>query len=100
MAETIAVTPSGTVGKAVFAATRKGRLLGYVLATSAAVGKIKFRHGVNNSGEVAWEDRTVPAAVSGEVAKQMFEGDQIIRFDRGMHVTVIGTGGIAYLLIG
>lgn len=91
--DTQEISPSGTVGKQVFAAgtsPKKTKLMGFILSPGAASAvSVVIREG-NASGEVKYELNTVKAD-----PKQIHCFGQ--RFDRGMHVKVIGTGGYCIL---
>lgn len=87
------VTVSGTVGKQVYATSDDSiRLLG--LSTYSPSGKcnVAIRSG-NASGSVVLE----VAAPSGE--SLCFEFPNNIKFDKGMHVKVLGTNAKAYLFV-
>jgi hypothetical protein len=85
------VTPSGTVGKQVFAAGTQKILCGVLLATSSAVSTamVVIRNG-NASGE------RVLTLVCGTKNSVSFPMEDM-RFDLGMHVKVTGPAATAYL---
>lgn len=89
---TKSVAVSGTVGKQVFASTSPVILKGLNLFSLSASAYVKIRDG-NASGEVVLE-HSVPVATSNS-----FLLEEGIRFDKGMHVKVLGTGGVCYLLL-
>ena len=90
------VTVSGGVGKQVFGATTDSVVLrGIMLTLSGANGSVVIRDG-NASGEVKYTIRglsgstpTTPVELPGRGA----------RFDKGMHVKVLGSGALAYLFV-
>jgi len=84
------VTVSGTVGKQVYATTIPIILKGFTLTPSAANATIKIRDG-DASGDVRFFGRTVSAGGSSSFSFGK------IRFDRGMHVKIIGAAAVAYL---
>lgn len=89
------VTVSGTVGKQVFAVTNtKVVLKGFAVSPSGANATIKIRDG-NASGDVVFFGRYLSAQGSKE---HRFD-DCGMRFDKGMHVKVIGANAEAYLYI-
>jgi len=91
MSELKEVTVSGSVGKQVFPSTRPVKVRSVILvAVSAAVATI--RDG-NNSGEV----KLVTIGPAGNTNQVVF--DPCVRFDKGMHVKVIGTSSKVYLEI-
>lgn len=83
---------SGTVGQQSLATTKAGILRGYSLVGSGAV-RMQIRDG-NASGTMVWEARGATSAGGA----YHFPGEGI-RFGKGMHVKIIGTGGTAYLLL-
>ena len=89
------VTPSGTVGKQVFATTNKPvKLHGFTASPSGANLTVKIRDGGANaaSGEVVFFGRFL----SAQGARQVSFEDPMY-FTKGLHVTVIGANGAAYL---
>ena len=89
-----AVAISGAVGKQVFADSDEPIILESVIASPGAASAltITVRDG-NASGETKLVTKT-EAAVS-----RTYPLGKGVRFDKGMHVKVIGTGGVAYLVI-
>jgi len=92
MAESVQVTPSGSVGKQVYAATVPKVLESVFLDAPTSGATVTVRDG-NASGDVRLQ-MTVPVAVGFNSAEL-----DCVRFDRGMHVKVTGVGATAYLLI-
>lgn len=90
--DSLEVTASGTVGKQVFAAgasPKQVKLCGFVLtASGTSAGMVVIRDG-NASGEVKYTVRTVL-----NTSRPVEVGCQ--RFDKGMHVKVLG-GATCYL---
>lgn len=88
------VAISGAVGKQVFADSDEPVILESVIATAgdASAVIVTVRDG-NASGEVK-----LIAKSQAVVSRDMRLGHGV-RFDKGMHVKVIGTGGTAYLVI-
>ena len=89
---TKAVAVSGTVGKQVFASTVPVVLKGYSIYCPTSAATVTIRDG-NASGEILHEGQS-PLDDSREFCFK--EG---IRFDKGMHVKVLGIGSSAYLYI-
>ena len=87
------VVPSGTVGKQTFATTVKAILYGLHASPSGANMTVKIRDG-NASGDVVYFGKFLSAYGAKDVP---FSNG--IRFDKGMHVKVIGALGAAYLEI-
>lgn len=91
---TKAVAVSGTVGKQVFAITGAPVILkGYSIYCPTSAATVTIRSG-NASGDIIHEGQS-PLDDSREF--EFCEGG--IRFDRGMHVKVLGVGSSAYLYI-
>lgn len=87
------VAISGAVGKQVYASVKPVVLHGVIAnAGSASAVAITVRDG-NASGDVI-----LTVGSQKEVSRPFYLSEGI-RFDEGMHVKVIGTGGKAYLLI-
>ena len=88
------VAISGSVGKQVFADSDEPVILENVIATAggASAVVVTVRDG-NASGDVK-----LIAKSQAAVARPFRLGNGV-RFDKGMHVKVIGTGGLAYLVI-
>lgn len=85
------VAISGTVGKQLFNSNKPSILRGVILDPGTVSGSsITIRDG-NASGEVKLTCR----AVVGESISVPING--IIRFDKGMHVKVLGNNAVAYL---
>ena len=92
--QTKSVSVSGTVGKQVYAvATDKVVLKGFLLAALSAAARVVIRDG-NASGTVEFEQSVV---ANGSAPVKFTEQGQ--RFDKGMHVKVLGTGAVCYLFI-
>lgn len=92
--DTRAVTVSGTVGKQTFPTTVQTLLRGVHLFRLSANAYVKIRDG-NASGDVKWEQGNTVSGTS--MASVVFE--EPVKFTKGMHVKVLGTGAVAYLLI-
>lgn len=88
------VTVSGTVGKQVFSTTTQRILKGFLFTPSGANATVKIRDG-NASGDVRFFGRYLSALGSKDV---MFPKEGM-RFDKGMHVKIIGANAEAYLYI-
>ena len=91
MSVLIEVGISGTVGKQVFAANRPAVLKSVVLNSTVSAGVLVLRDG-NSSGEVKL---TLNRAAGGSDQRE-FCG---VRFDKGIHAKVTGTGSLCYLEI-
>lgn len=90
---TKAVTVSGAVGKQVIATDgNAARLVGLNLVAISAAAYVKIRMG-NASGDVILEH----SAVSN--ASQPVNLPSPIHFPDGMHVKVLGAGGVCYLFL-
>ena len=88
----IQVTVSGTVGKQVIPANRDTVLRSIILSPSGANSTIKIRDGAAPvSADIVFFGR----ALSAQGAQQFKVNN--MRFDKGLHVTVIGTNAQAYL---
>ena len=85
------VTISGTIGKQVIPTTRQVTLKGIILTPSAANASIKIRDG-NASGEVVLYARVSATSDSSEFGPEH-------KFTKGMHVKVLGTAAVAYLIL-
>lgn len=91
--ELLEVTVSGSVGKQTFATAGAPAILkGLALTPSGANATIKIRDG-NASGTVVFFGRA-PSAQGTLVWDFSGEGK---RFDKGMHVKVVGANAVAYL---
>lgn len=90
------VTVSGAVGKQVFATVGQPTILhGFLFrAATGVTGTVTIRDG-NASGDVV-ADVIVPSNNSHDF---LFHGDHGVRFDKGMHVKVIGASAAAYLYL-
>ena len=94
MAQLKLVAVSGTVGVQVFAATRPVVLKSFILTPSGANATLKIRDGAApTSAEIVFFGR----APSAHGSKQ-FDLCGGMRFDKGCHVTVIGTNAQGYLV--
>ncbi len=89
---TKSVSVSGTVGKQVFASTAPVILKGYSIYCPTSAATVIIRDG-NASGDIIHEGQA-PLDNSQE-----FCFEEGIRFDKGMHVKVLGVGSSAYLYI-
>lgn len=86
------VIPSATnKGKQVVPTTAKAKLMGITITPSAANCTIKIRDG-NASGEVVFYARLSATANSNDYSIRHY-------FTKGMHVNVIGTNAVAYLIL-
>lgn len=88
------VAISGAVGKQVFAVSADPIILESVIVIGGAASSVvvTVRDG-NASGETKLTAKSVAAD-----SEPVVLGNGV-RFDKGMHVKVIGTGGLAYLVI-
>lgn len=88
----IGVTPSGTVGKQVVAIGRKAILKNIIGSPSGANLTVKIRDGgpASLSSEVIFFGRFLSANGVRDIKGKH-------EFTKGMHVTVIGANGAAYL---
>lgn len=94
MAQLKLVAVSGTVGKQVFTSAAKCILKSIILTPSGANATIKIRDGqAPVSAEIVFFGR----APSAHGSKQ-FEIEGGMHFDKGCHVTVIGTNAQGYLI--
>ena len=84
------VTVSGSVGKQVYASTKKV-ILKSVILTAVSAANVIIRDG-NASGTVI-----LNASVGAALSDQFVLGKE--RFDKGMHVKVTGTNSKCYLVI-
>jgi hypothetical protein len=85
------VTVSGTVGKQTFATDRQAVLKGLTITPSAANCTVKIRDG-NASGEVVFY-----AVVPSAAPRRSSYFDANHKFNKGMHVKVIGASNVVYL---
>jgi hypothetical protein len=92
MSELVEVTISGTVGKQTYATTVKKILKQVILTPSTSAAMVTIRDG-NASGDT----RLVLSHPASDSVPVMFSKG--VRFDRGMHVKVLGSGGKCYLEI-
>jgi len=89
------VAVSGTVGKQIYTSARPCILQGLILTPSATNATVKVRNGqAPTSAEIVFFGRAMSA--NGSTHFDFGEG---MRFDKGLHVTVIGTVAQAYLLL-
>jgi len=89
------VSVSGSVGKQVYSSTEPV-ILNKVIVTAVSATTVTVRDG-NASGEVRLTLRQPVISSDGfDVTNSAGKG---IRFDKGMHVKVIGTNSLAYLVI-
>ena|SRR3990167_5902479 len=92
---TTAVAVSGSVGKQIYTSAKKVILKSIFLSPSGANATVKIRDGqAPTSAEIVFFGR----APSAQGTKEFCLKDGM-RFDKGLHVTVIGTNAQAYLLI-
>lgn len=104
--DTIAVAVSGTVGKQVLmvpsaltsassSARIAGgrRLLGWILAPVSAKARVEIREGIS-TGPIKFAQ----CLTSGGSDHVKLPKDGM-RFDRGMHVKVLGAGAVCYLML-
>ena len=92
------VTVSGAVGKQVFPTSGNGKsnvLHGFLFRAGTGVTATCTIRDGNASGEVMAEV-IVPSNNSHDF---LFTGDHGVRFDKGMHVKVIGASAAAYLYL-
>jgi len=90
------VVVSGTVGKQVFptnGSSGKPSLKGFLLCALSAKARVVVRDG-NASGDIRFQCSTVSGG--SEPVLLTKEGH---RFDKGMHVKVLGTGATCYLYL-
>ncbi len=92
----IKVTPSGTIGKQVYAAntTSQVTVKGFSVSPSGANTTLKIRDG-NASGDVVFWGRFLSANGTKDIGEEAF----CHKFTKGMHVNVTGTLAEAYLNI-
>ena len=88
------VVVSGTVGKQVFGTTVRAILKGFSFTPSGANSTIKIRDG-NASGDVKFFGRFLSAYGTKDIELD----ENGMRFDKGMHVKIIGANAEAYLYI-
>jgi hypothetical protein len=91
---TKSVTPSGTVGKQVYAVTGDPVILRGLVVTPLSANVIVTVRDGNASGAVVLTHSQLSADGTGEILLP-----DKIPFNKGMHVKVIGASGVAYLLI-
>jgi len=90
------VTVSGTVGKQVYPTSGNGKnvnLKGFLLCALSAKARVVIRDG-HASGDVRFQGSCVSG---GSLPVLLTEEGE--RFDRGMHVKVLGTGAACYLYV-
>lgn len=90
--ETKKIAVSGTVGVQAFSSNTPVLLHGFLLTPLSANARVTIRDG-NASGEIKYE-QSVLANSSAPVILPCPH-----RFDKGMHVKVIGSNAVCYLLI-
>lgn len=95
MSELIEVTPSGAVGKQVFDADHPTIVTQVILTAPTSAASIQLRDG-NASGEVKL---TVHTLVGDTNTVNLGEDQKGKRFDKGLHVEVLGVGALGYLEI-
>ncbi len=88
------VTVSGSVGKQTLPTTKQGVLKGFSFTPSGANATIKIRDG-NASGEVVFFGRYLSAYGTQD---ELFP-EEGMRFNKGMHVKIIGANAVAYLYL-
>jgi len=92
MSDIIEVTPSGTVGKQVYATAGTQVILEQVILTApTSAATVVIRDG-NASGETK-------ITMLASVGETMDSNVDEVRFDKGMHVKVTPTDALAYLVI-
>lgn len=91
MSQLIEVGISGSVGKQPFATTKPVVLKGVITTSTVSAGTFVIRDG-STSGEVRL---TLIQAAGGSTSHEV----EKVRFDKGMHVKVTGTGSLCYLEI-
>jgi hypothetical protein len=91
MSDIQSVALSGTVGIQVFSSSQPKILKGLVLTPATSASLVTIRDG-NASGEIKLVVRTA------DQSSKSVEG-LYCRFDKGMHVKVLGTGAICYLVV-
>lgn len=87
------VTISGSIGKQSFGSTEPVILESLIATGGAASAVVVTVKDGNASGDTVLTIRS-----QATVSRDMRLG-RGVRFDKGMHVKVIGTGGVAYLVI-
>lgn len=90
------VVVSGSVGKQVFpvnGSSGKPFLKGFLLCSLSAKARVVIRDG-NASGDIRFQGNAVSGASLPVILTE--EGH---RFDKGMHVKVLGTGATCYLYL-
>lgn len=92
MSDTKQVTPSGAIGKQVFDSTIRKKLVGILLDAPTSASTVEVRDG-NASGQLMWS----MSAIENDSRGYNFR--KCIRFDKGMHVEVIGLDAKCYLEI-
>lgn len=90
---TVAVVPSGAVGKQVFAIASNQVVLKGLMVTPVSANVLTTIRSGATSGDVIYTH----SALSAESTQHIKLPGCGIRFDKGMHVKVIGTGGKVYL---
>ncbi len=94
------VTVSGSVGKQVYAITADPIVLrGVVLSPLSANAFVQIRDG-NASGTIRYRASCLyQSALSGAESNGDILPGRGMSFNKGMHVKVLGTGAVAYLLV-
>ena len=90
------VVVSGSVGKQVYPTSGNGKsvkLKGFLLASLSAKARVVIRDG-HASGAVQYQGSCVSGATLPVLLDECGQ-----RFDKGMHVKVLGTGATCYLYI-
>lgn len=87
------VTPSGSIGKQTIPTDKQATVCGVLITPSAANARVKIRDG-NASGEVVFY-AVVPSAAPQR--SEFYPMNH--KFTKGMHVNVIGTNNVAYLIL-
>lgn len=95
MSELISVAISGTVGKQVFSSSQQKVLKGVILDAGSASGASFVIRDGNASGTIRMSGK-LPANNANSFPILCEKG---VRFDKGMHVKLLGTGGALYLEI-
>ena len=88
------VTVSGSVGKQVFSSTQPTFLHGFLFRAGTGVTATCTIRDGNASGEVVAE-----VIVPSNNSHDFNFTDHCVRFDKGMHVKVIGASAAAYLYL-
>lgn len=90
------VAVSGSVGKQIYTSAKKTILRGIFLTPSGANATVKIRDGqAPTSAEIVFFGRA-PSAFG---TKEFEISEEGMHFDKGLHVTVVGTNAQAYLVL-